>query len=34
MKDRTSTREPEASDVEGGKFHVVEAVIPRLDWGN
>ena len=34
VKDRTSTREPEASDVEGGKFHVVEAVIPRLDWGD
>jgi hypothetical protein len=34
VKDRTSTREPGHDDVEGGKFHVVEAVIPRLDWGN
>ncbi len=33
VKDRTSTREAGASD-DNGKFHVVEAVIPRLEWGN
>jgi hypothetical protein len=33
VKDRTSTREPDGTD-ENGKFHVTEAVIPRLEWGN
>lgn len=34
VKDRTSTREPGTEDVAEGKFHVTEAVIPRLEWGN
>lgn len=33
VKDRSSTRDG-ADDAVDGKFHVVEAVIPRLDWGN
>lgn len=34
VKDRTSTREAGDADVVGGKFHVTDAVIPRMDWGN
>jgi len=33
VKDRTSTREPDTAD-DRGNFHVAQAVIPRLEWGN
>jgi hypothetical protein len=34
VKDRATTRQPNAADVTDGKFHVTEAVIPRMDWGS
>ncbi|MCF8541994.1 MAG: TauD/TfdA family dioxygenase [Candidatus Nanopelagicales bacterium] len=34
VKDRSSTRDEGVTDVVDGKFHVTDAVIPRMEWGN